>query len=86
MKLTNPFNLMDKATRANIYAMFLLKAVSEDALIECFGKDFCETMDGVIKFNLYETNKQISDVSSIKFYECKSGRGNKTLISRIKFK
>lgn len=86
MKQINPFNYIDQVTRANIYAKFLLEGVTKDALFECFGKEFCEAVDGVIRFGLLGTNKTIADVSKIRFYECKSGRGIKTLISKIKFK
>jgi hypothetical protein len=86
MKQINPFNYIDKVTRANIYAKFLMEGVTKEALLECFGAEFCEAINGLVKFNLMETNKELSDVSSIRFYECKSGRGKMTLISRIKFK
>ncbi|AWG45991.1 hypothetical protein AM586_28275 [Massilia sp. WG5] len=86
MKQINPFNYMDKVTRANIYAKFLMEGVTKDALLECFGDDFCEAMSGLISFSLFETKRSLSDVSSIRFYDCDSGRGKKTMITRIKFK
>jgi hypothetical protein len=86
MKQINPFNYINMVTRANIYAKFLLEGVTKDALLECFGAEFCEAINGLISFSLFDTKKSLSDVSSIRFYECKSGRGKKTLITRIKFK
>lgn len=84
---TNPTEGYSKIERANLYAKFLLECGNDKTFLShCFGSAFCKMVDSLIEFNLLENGKKFRDIDTIKFYECKSARASKTIISRIKFK